>query len=1015
MIRQIKLQCVASEPVEGSLHRNLFGKTANRAYGTYSATFTLEEAHLIRTDELGRAILGQRRLLELSRLSLSGCSNEWPKAWLSSENAPTGDINDSVVAVCFELGNIEVFENIEFLQAFLMNHPLKEPPSSSGKHTPFWNKISANLGFPRVQLAAFVDEMSAKLVLPSPSDQDSSNCVQFHTSTVSLNATSHYYVTFPNKAPKTATTDQHLLGYPILLEYQGSLLTSNVSVTVGSPFLSSEGFPVDEPESVLLVDPIEFSGSGSIMGRTASDQTTVLYLDHDTSAIDMLLASDALSIELWHSQTMESLSYLATVIGNMQRPVTKTSLSVPRPLSRLPFGVSLKVGVRRFTAFVTSSDLNPNDQLELSRGIALRTSISASYSAVKQSSLSQMHAAMMRGQIRQRLKLVEERIIQASAAARASRVTNQEGAFIQVTIRDLRVRPAVATPFAADNPYYDLEEEGTRSKGQVAILDIPSIKIDVTMRTQRTVIGVPDICGINVVLPTLKSSLRLLDVYHILLATKQLKALLRTHPRSQLPKASTPRLMSIACTISATNVQMVVHLPVQQKMYIRIEGLECRLPSTGIKVIQLQRLLCFVPPSSSSKPWQELIRVDGCNVQLPSHSAHPFKFNVDGAARIRVPYGFVLNHFIRGVGVAIKGFKHLAHVVDRGSYVDMEVPAPEGPKIIQMIHVRIRILTFEVADDPLEAKLALLWRAGAGAARVRAERDDAFLAKVAAINGEAAAEAEAAQANPNTAYYHFDARHTIPVKEARDRLLQVHALDWLERHKRAKEVRSNAAEPLLRQMWGEDIVPPALDIRPMIPTAYVGHEPPLLRLRLKDVVVHASPPSFEMARLPDYLYHRGGLPVDTKYSLLVPLHLDVSLTSARLSVREYPIPLLNIPEHDHGEPALNFSTDLVIAEEMGTNHSIDWVDCVLLHADADVYGSEPFAFKIPKTIMPVKTYADPLITVHTQRPTDFAWGVSYAAVTQDLLRVLDTFSAAPLDPSPPVGFWDKVRPLLEFG
>jgi hypothetical protein len=64
--------------------------------------------------------------------------------------------------------------------------------------------------------------------------------------------------------------------------------------------------------------------------------------------------------------------------------------------------------------------------------------------------------------------------------------------------------------------------------------------------------------------------------------------------------------------------------------------------------------------------------------------------------------------------------------------------------------------------------------------------------------------------------------------------------------------------------------------------------------------------------------------------------------------------------------------------------------------------------------MPVKTYAQPEINVNTTGITDMAWGVSFLPVIQEVMKVIDTLSTLPIDPSPSLGFWDKLRLILHW-
>jgi len=119
--------------------------------------------------------------------------------------------------------------------------------------------------------------------------------------------------------------------------------------------------------------------------------------------------------------------------------------------------------------------------------------------------------------------------------------------------------------------------------------------------------------------------------------------------------------------------------------------------------------------------------------------------------------------------------------------------------------------------------------------------------------------------------------------------------------------------------------------------------------------------------------------------------------------------LLDIPEHSTKYTSVcEFDSDLVVAEEMGTPRSVEWIKCRVIGMHNDIHGAKPMWITVPKTIMPVKTYANPIIHVTTKDVTSFAWGVSYSAVTQDVTRVLETLSTPPRDPSPHLGFWDKV-------
>lgn len=231
----------------------------------------------------------------------------------------------------------------------------------------------------------------------------------------------------------------------------------------------------------------------------------------------------------------------------------------------------------------------------------------------------------------------------------------------------------------------------------------------------------------------------------------------------------------------------------------------------------------------------------------------------------------------------------------------------------------------------------------------------------------------------------------------------------LFRHKQARDaligreetISSRIREPSSRKQLYAAL---PFDVRPN------DRWPPLLRAALGQVRLSLEEPPFKDKSLPDFMFEQGGLPRDTQFTLLVPLLLQWSMDSFKVTLRDYPIPLLEVP---HGPSAWTCSSTLIVAEEHGPDSSIDWVECGVKSPFGDD-DPAPITFVVPKTIMPVKSYANPEIKINGAGVTDLAWAVSYTPGIQDVMRVFDTFSAAPRDKSPSIGFWDKLRLIMHW-
>jgi hypothetical protein len=760
------------------------------------------------------------------------------------------------------------------------------------------------------------------------------------------------------------------------------------------------------------MESFEVFGEGHAIASIAHDAESVALVSSSSPILDLHVSTDAICVELWHPNVIKGAHQLFSVIPRLSdKPALPHSLPL---LDRLPTGLNATLVLARFVVFVTAPDVNPSEIMDLSRGFAIRTGFSINYASMHSSHAGRFRNLPKRTQTRHKLYLPLEQIVDAVAAARASVLTSDATAYIRICFPGISLRSAVATQYDADDPL--IAERDDPALEHQEFLRITHIGVNLCLSGKRG--SVPrktgDSCEIYADIPYIRASFKLAHMYCMLLALQTLRSFLPVSPSH----ASTPRQpssLSYGFKAAIPTIQILLVLP-KQKFAVRVDGIDALLSQDKPPEIRLNKTLVWVClPSQINRwnedigeRWEELLSLHKWDIYfLPSIGVLSILVEGD-SARLRIPFGYVLSDLIFDAVVTVKALRHLLQVTALGRYMKIPTPAPEGPKSMPNLKVRVGCLCLEASDDPFESKLAVIWRCGLEAVKQRIDREEAFSAKVAAIR---AAEAESPDPEQSTHdEYQFGAKHSVSIEEARHRLDEVHALDWTLRLQNVRGKCSKSEDIITQSLRGSQAAKGIGIIPNIVEVTSIEDNPPLFRALLRGLSLTAQPPSFPMERLPDFLYEQGcGLPRDTQFSLLVPMHLRFSLCSVHVTLRDYPLPLLSIPPHKDANSAVwEFESDLVIGEEMGTDASVDWITCPIVESHYGVRGALPMSIPVPKTIMPVKTYANPVVRVTTNATTILSWSVSYTAAIHDLMRVIETLSSSARDSSPVVGFWDKV-------
>ncbi|PHH70120.1 hypothetical protein CDD80_6220 [Ophiocordyceps camponoti-rufipedis] len=136
----------------------------------------------------------------------------------------------------------------------------------------------------------------------------------------------------------------------------------------------------------------------------------------------------------------------------------------------------------------------------------------------------------------------------------------------------------------------------------------------------------------------------------------------------------------------------------------------------------------------------------------------------------------------------------------------------------------------------------------------------------------------------------------------------------------------------------------------------------------------------------------------------------MGMGEVRVSLRDYPLPLLHIPSLKPGQSmraqALTLKGNLVIGEEFQGVESTRRVRVNVIPAGV---GSSSFAIDVTRTVSAIKSYSDVYMDINTALPTRITWCPSYQPAIQDMMMVVESFTKPQLDPSEQVGFWDKLR------
>lgn len=458
--------------------------------------------------------------------------------------------------------------------------------------------------------------------------------------------------------------------------------------------------------------------------------------------------------------------------------------------------------------------------------------------------------------------------------------------------------------------------------------------------------------------------------------------------------------------LKKSDVLFVLHNNYKLKLDIYQTKLELVLKQVSVHN-KFLRVLTESPSVTSL--WCRLVCLDDLLMQISLSDKENIAIN-SSLMKFIHPHKHVTYKLFDNISITIKVLKHLLVALKSNDRIlmgngggavyggknkgeiDLTVvhPSESTPKKLPNIFVNSKRLLFQMEDDPFESELGFIYQLGKVEQRKRQELYSVFESKIVNSGSDA--------------------------QELEENLYELHQLmseSWIRKIKTYKNSLNDEIVKNKKFLFGNEAKLDSSYQKNIQP--YSIHAP-LLSIILDDLNLHISSPKFDLAQLPKYMNEVGqGLPLDTKYSLNIPTHIDLKLKELRMHLRDYPLPLLYVPTNpnDPDSPAVKMNGHLVIAESLVTNkENIRVLQAELLKNCNDHKFDGYYKLAIEKTLASVKMYTDINVAFITSLPSRFVWGQSYQFGIQQVMLNFDQFSKPPVDPSRKLGFWDKLRLIM---
>ncbi|KAF1808296.1 hypothetical protein P152DRAFT_485570 [Eremomyces bilateralis CBS 781.70] len=547
-----------------------------------------------------------------------------------------------------------------------------------------------------------------------------------------------------------------------------------------------------------------------------------------------------------------------------------------------------------------------------------------------------------------------------------------------------------------------------------------------------------------------------------------------SYPRSPDESSTAPdAFMGLTETVTldfrAAFIQIKASMPADPPLMMQIFSLETGWHRWSAPFARLRFARLYAETPGLKNVWSRLITIKSGRVDLRSarkksaNGVYTDENSIDVAAeaiRVAVPHGLVVHKIFDNLVNVTKTVQQLHHRFTTHSDEYILNKPPQAPKKVPRINIRTQALLGEIEDSPFEWKLGVIYKMGLLEQKQRSTREEAFRIKVKKLKeadkkfgakhraksthdrksrpergsldevkpdtherskseGPRGRQRSPSIGGPNVIRYEAEgacglsdsAKRTVD--QSWEALQLLNARSWKTRIDLGLKYQNRGMKDIRAMFWGIDEGHEDSDQRECIMS--IPQRPALATIQISDFNFLVDKPSFPINDFPSFLNRIGkGMPRDMKYSILIPMNVHISMGETRMTLRDYPLPLVHIPAIRPGQsprlPSLSLKTDFVIAEEFRDIESKRMVDVVVVPPETgpDDEQTGGFSVIVPRTVSPVKTFSDISIDINTSGSTRIAWGTSYQPAMQDMMQIIEGFTKPALDPSERVGFWDKL-------